>query len=554
MMTVREAPETSAVLSAGKALAIVEVLLQAPGPLSAREIGARCGINRTTAHRLLRPLIHHGWAERHADGGYRLSVNFLLSPTSRPRSAAFSTKSSPRWPTSQLSRETVHVGVLDGFDIVHVDKIESLEHVGVSSRIGARGVAHHTSLGKALLAASEDEFVAAYIDAGTAARGAVHGERRRAVWADIVRTRERGYSLDDEEDSVGVRCLGAAVRGAGGNHCFAISLHGTLAALHPRRMRSTRANARDGHAASSRGDSALSRRSISTIARQEGERMMPPEANTGTSADDALLDTLRTRLYTAVVSDVLDRQGFLEQAMSARIRPIEPGMRLVGRAHTVLTADIYERPANPYEKEIAAVDSLKPGDVMVAATNGSERTCLWGELLSTAAKARGATGCLIDGHVRDVRRIVEMGFPVFCTGFRPVDSSSRSTIVDFECPVLCGDVLVHPGDIVFADIDGVVVIPRDRLQATVAAAVEKVEAENSSRADAGGGLSAARRLRPIRRPLGYIEGARTRCCGSASTPGAPSPISSASTTRPKPSSTASRPRRPSCPRARWRRC
>jgi regulator of RNase E activity RraA len=217
------------------------------------------------------------------------------------------------------------------------------------------------------------------------------------------------------------------------------------------------------------------------IKRQGRERMPHAEADTNASQEDALLDVLRDRLYTAVVSDVLDRQGLLEQAMSARIRPIEPGMRLVGRAHTVLTADIYERPANPYEKEIAAVDSLEPGDVMVADTNGSERTCLWGELLSTAARARGANGCVLDGHVRVVHRIVEMGFPVFCTGFRPVDSSSRSTIVDFDCPVRCGGVLVHPGDIIFADVDGVVVIPRDHLQATVAAAVEKVEAENSSR-------------------------------------------------------------------------
>ena len=206
---------------------------------------------------------------------------------------------------------------------------------------------------------------------------------------------------------------------------------------------------------------------------------MRPEL--GSREDDELLVSLRERLYTAVVSDVLDRQGLLEQAMSARIRPIEPRMRLVGRAHTMLTADIYQRPANPYEKEIAAVDALKPGDAMVAATNGSERTCLWGELLSTAARARGAVGCLIDGHTRDVTRILEMGFPVFCTGFRPVDSSSRSVVIDYGGPVLCGGVLVHPGDIIFADIDGVVVIPSDRLAVTVETALEKVEAENSSR-------------------------------------------------------------------------
>jgi 4-hydroxy-4-methyl-2-oxoglutarate aldolase len=198
-------------------------------------------------------------------------------------------------------------------------------------------------------------------------------------------------------------------------------------------------------------------------------------------ANDSLLELLRSKLYTSVVSDVLDRQGLFDQAMAARIRPIEPGMRLVGKAHTVLSADVYQRPENPYIKEIGAVDALKPGDVMVAATNGSERTCLWGELLSTAARARGATGCLIDGHTRDVKRILEMGFPVFCTGFRPVDSSSRSTVIDYGCPVRCGDILVHPGDIVFADIDGVVVIPQDHLEPTVRMALEKVEGENASR-------------------------------------------------------------------------
>ena len=86
---------------------------------------------------------------------------------------------------------------------------------------------------------------------------------------------------------------------------------------------------------------------------------MPPDPDIGMQED--LLNVLRTRLYTAVVSDVLDRQGLLDQAMSARIRPIEPRMRLIGRAHTVLTADVYQRPADPYQEEIAAVDSLKPG-------------------------------------------------------------------------------------------------------------------------------------------------------------------------------------------------
>jgi 4-hydroxy-4-methyl-2-oxoglutarate aldolase len=119
--------------------------------------------------------------------------------------------------------------------------------------------------------------------------------------------------------------------------------------------------------------------------------------------------------------------------------------------------------------------------VMVACTNGSERTCFWGELLSTAATARGATGCIIDGHTRDALRIIEMGFPVFCTGFRPVDSSFRSIVVDHGVPVLCGGVLVRPGDVLFGDFDGIVVIPRERLEETVEKALAKVEGENHSR-------------------------------------------------------------------------
>ena len=199
-----------------------------------------------------------------------------------------------------------------------------------------------------------------------------------------------------------------------------------------------------------------------------------------TAADD-LIATMRDKLYAAVVSDVLDGLGLRDQAMAARLRPIVPQMRVVGRAHTVLTADVYERPAEPYKLEIAAVDALKPGDVMVASTNGSERTCFWGELLSTASVARGALGCVIDGHCRDALRIGEMGFPVFCTGFRPVDSSYRSTVIDYGCPIECGGVLVRPGDVVFGDFDGIVVVPQERLDEVVALALAKVEGENHSR-------------------------------------------------------------------------
>jgi regulator of RNase E activity RraA len=196
---------------------------------------------------------------------------------------------------------------------------------------------------------------------------------------------------------------------------------------------------------------------------------------------DRLLEIMRNELYVAVVSDVLDSIGLLNQAMDDRLRPLSPEMRLVGRAHTVMTADIYERSEDTYRLQIEAVDALKPGDVMVADTNRSSRTCFWGELLSTASVARGATGCAIDGHTRDALRIMEMGFPLFCTGFRPVDSSYRGTVVDYGCAIQVGGVVVHAGDIIFGDFDGIVVVPPQHLAEVVSKAHDKVTSENASR-------------------------------------------------------------------------
>ncbi|HEV2124024.1 MAG TPA: RraA family protein, partial [Chloroflexota bacterium] len=111
----------------------------------------------------------------------------------------------------------------------------------------------------------------------------------------------------------------------------------------------------------------------------------------------------------------------------------------------------------------------------------STRTCFWGELLSTAAKQRGARGAVIDGYVRDVRQIEAMRWPVFSTGMYPVDSAGRSMVVEYGQPVECGGVLVREGDIIFGDVDGIVVIPREIERETVERALAKVDGENRTR-------------------------------------------------------------------------
>jgi regulator of RNase E activity RraA len=137
---------------------------------------------------------------------------------------------------------------------------------------------------------------------------------------------------------------------------------------------------------------------------------------------------------------------------------------------------------NPYEVEIALVDDLKPGDVVVLACNGpTDRIAPWGELLSTAAVARQAAGCVIDGLVRDVRQIREMDFPVFHGGIGPLDTKGRARMVERDVRVECGGVSIESGDLVFGDVDGVVVVPRHAESRVMALAQAKVRGENHTR-------------------------------------------------------------------------
>jgi len=189
-------------------------------------------------------------------------------------------------------------------------------------------------------------------------------------------------------------------------------------------------------------------------------------------------------LSAAVLSDVMDVLGLMNQAMRPFVRPLDENLVLAGRARTGLYRLAYEvrEGENPYEVEIALVDDLKPGDVPVLACNGpTQRIAPWGELLSTAAQARGAAGCITDGLVRDVRQIREMRFPVFHGGIGPLDTKGRAMMVQRDVPVECAGVKVSNGDIVFGDVDGVVVIPQERAVEVLAKAKEKVAGEGRTR-------------------------------------------------------------------------
>jgi regulator of RNase E activity RraA len=163
--------------------------------------------------------------------------------------------------------------------------------------------------------------------------------------------------------------------------------------------------------------------------------------------------------------------------MRATIRPLSPQAMVVGRAMPVLYAEVFEVPEKPYQMEMEVVDSLKPDDVLVAYAPVTAKAAVWGGLLSTAAKARGARGAVIEGMTRDSKAITEMSFPVFATGISPLDAKGRLRVFAYRCAIECGGVLVEPGDIIFGDIDGVVVIPQDVALETVNEAVRKAEVE-----------------------------------------------------------------------------
>lgn len=202
------------------------------------------------------------------------------------------------------------------------------------------------------------------------------------------------------------------------------------------------------------------------------------------------LQELKDQLYVAVISDVLDQLGYKNQATRITFHAYTGISKLIGRCKTTLWADMYDVDTNPYELELKAVDSCQPGDILIGAAGGSNRSGIWGELLSTAARNSGCEGVIVHGAVRDIDKMKEMGFPVFATSKNPYDSQNRQRVIDLDVTVEIDGVKFCPGDIVMADEDGIVVIPRDVEEEVIKAALQKVSAENITRDAIKGGMKA----------------------------------------------------------------
>jgi len=187
--------------------------------------------------------------------------------------------------------------------------------------------------------------------------------------------------------------------------------------------------------------------------------------------------------------DVLDSMNVRRQCLEPRIRPLVPAMKTWGEAVTLRLDAVTDVPARPYQLEMELIDDLKEGQVIVAQCNAKDLVAFWGGLLSNAAVGRKAAGVITDGGVRDYQEIVALNFPTFAAGLTPYDSLGRVDGTARDVPVTCGGVRVCPGDLVFGDVDGIVVVPQDIVAEVVAKAWEKVKGESTVREELRSGAS-----------------------------------------------------------------
>ncbi|MCC6353572.1 MAG: RraA family protein [Verrucomicrobiae bacterium] len=206
----------------------------------------------------------------------------------------------------------------------------------------------------------------------------------------------------------------------------------------------------------------------------------------------------RRELYSSVIGDVMDGMGFTRQFLPPAIQPLRDDMIVCGRAMTVLEADdeggegpgrTNEALGRPFGLMLRALDDLRPDEVYVC-SGASPRYALWGELMSTAARNRGAAGAVLNGYSRDTRGILQLGFPTFSLGRYAQDQRPRGKVIDLRCRIRFGEVTVEPGDLVFGDLDGVCVVPRAIEGEVIEMALAKARGERSVFEAIKGGMGA----------------------------------------------------------------
>ncbi|MEP4770590.1 MAG: RraA family protein [Roseibium sp.] len=199
--------------------------------------------------------------------------------------------------------------------------------------------------------------------------------------------------------------------------------------------------------------------------------------------DKQTIEKIKTELFTAVIGDALDAMGYRHQFLPAGVAPLQQGTRIVGRAMTVLEADYPEGDGNgpladkPFGLMFEALDDLKPGEIYIT-SGASLNFALWGGLMSTRAQHLSAAGAILDGYVRDTDEIRNLNFPVFSRGAYAQDQGVRGKVIDYRVPLTIGKVSINDGDLIVADDEGVLVVPKAAEAKAIEDAFEKVATEN----------------------------------------------------------------------------
>ncbi len=212
------------------------------------------------------------------------------------------------------------------------------------------------------------------------------------------------------------------------------------------------------------------------------------------STTSTRLSELKDALYTPVIGDVMDALGYRHQFLPSDIRSIRPDMKVVGRAMPVLVTDSFANEKKPFGLLTEALDQLEEGEVYLA-RGGRVECSAWGEIMTATARSRGAVGAVIDGFHRDTVKVLEQDFPVFSRGAYGQDAGPRASVVDFRVTVQIGQVEVSPGDLVFGDVDGVLVVPQAIEAEVIERALAKASAENIVRAAIENGMPSTEAFR-----------------------------------------------------------
>lgn len=204
--------------------------------------------------------------------------------------------------------------------------------------------------------------------------------------------------------------------------------------------------------------------------------------------DSELFELMKRELYTPVLCDILDTFDYRHQFLPQSIRPLLPEMKLAGRAMPLLMAPVYGPQQNPFGYLTQALDDLKPGEVYIAGGDGGN-SANWGEILTASAIRNGAAGAVVDGYHRDTPQVLEQKFPVFSRGPYAQDSAPRMKIADWRCMIEIGGVQITDGDLIFGDMDGIVLIPSKHLESIISEALKKARTEKVVRKEIENGMT-----------------------------------------------------------------